>query len=751
MANELITQNFKVFAAQQFKESLTEPANTIMYLFYGNPQPWADENNPPATLTSVSNSHYETYNQMIGGKQITDTDVLPMVNKKPWANNTSYDMYDDTTEKLEEKDFYVVVSETSNYNVFKCLDNNYGANSVQQPSLIETSANDEVYITESDGYQWKYLYTIPTATYDKFSTASFMPVVSNTAVTAAALEGTLQAIKVTDGGTGYAGYANGFVTEYGVAGDTKLIAISGSTSSLFNVGSTSGFVKEEVITKYVESLLIVSGGTGYSASDTLTINNGGGSTLNATATIASVNATGGITGVSISNRGKSYVGTPTVTITTSTGSSANIISRLGQANGVIVDSNATHLTVSSIIGTIDTVDQIRGVSSNTYANISSVTQAGDSLSSNTDFYKGSSFYVEKGTGSGQLGIIDEYVVTASSKRVLLASNLSTALAADSKFTIGPQVLIIGDGTGAKARAVINGVLNANTVANVQMIAIGNNYSYATVSVQGNTGFVTNAISNSYIANSASCRAIISPKGGHGSDIEKELHANKIGISVTIANTESAKLAANNDFREIGIIKDPLFANGTLVLSSSAGTFVAGESITGATSNATATVVSANASGIAMKDIRGFFTTETIDGNASGNSVVSSVTQPTTVFNQTFKYTANVTYAGTQGNGLIEDERVDQGESLANAHVLITPGSSHGTVELVDTKNTFLISDVAGGDKYITGATSAAQMKITGVTLPEVKKGSGEVIYKENISPVSRGNAQSETFKLILEF
>ena len=43
------------------------------------------------------------------------------------------------------------------------------------------------------------------------------------------------------------------------------------------------------------------------------------------------------------------------------------------------------------------------------------------------------------------------------------------------------------------------------------------------------------------------------------------------------------------------------------------------------------------------------------------------------------------------------------------------------------------------------------MKITGVTLPEVKKGSGEVIYKENISPVSRGNAQSETFKLILEF
>ena len=136
-------------------------------------------------------------------------------------------------------------------------------------------------------------------------------------------------------------------------------------------------------------------------------------------------------------------------------STANILASLGTANGVIIDSNATHLTVSSISGTLDATDEITGTTSSTVSNVVSVTQIGDELSSNTDFYKGSAFYIESGTGAGQIGIIDEYIVTANEKRVLLASEFSTALASDSKFTISPQVIITGDGTGAVARARVN--------------------------------------------------------------------------------------------------------------------------------------------------------------------------------------------------------------------------------------------------------------------------------------------------------
>jgi len=749
MSHKNVTHNFRVLSAEQFKESLTESANTLLYLFYGNHIPFPDDNTPPAFQDSESEIHYKSYQNMIGGKQVTNNDALHMVKRNNWSNNTLYNMYDDTTDHLMDTDFTVVVNETSGFNVFKCLDNNYGANSVQAPSLTETSSNDEIYITASDGYQWKYMYTIPVATMDKFATTNTMPVVLSSNVKADAIDGTIQVIKVTEGGRDYSAYAAGFINEFNVAGDPKLVSISGTTSSVLNIGSTSGFIKEEVKTTFIKQLRILNGGTGYLATDTLAFD--GPSTLTATANIASVNANGTITGVNLITKGKTYTGTSNVIITTSSGSSAILQATVGTANGIIIDSNSSHLTVSSIKGDIGITDEITGITSSTKSNVASVIQTGDTLSSNVDFYKGSSFYIESGTGAGQLGIIDEYIVTANEKRVLLTNSFSTNLATDSRYSIGPQVIITGDGTGAQARAKINDVLNANVVANVEMISTGSGYTYADINIVGNTGFVTNASSNSYVSNTATARAIISPENGHGSNTLTELFSSQIGISISIANTESGKLVANNDFREVGLLRDPLFANGTLVLSSSDTTFSPGESILGATSGATAVVISANASGIACKNIRGFFANETIAGNAGGNSVITSVTQPTSVFRQTFKYNTEVAYAGIGGTGLVEDEKVTQGESLASGFVLAHPSNGDGVVELTNVRNTFLMSDVSGGDKYLNGVNSTAQFKLNSVTLPEVKAGSGSVIYKENFVPVNRDNNQTETFKLIIDF
>jgi len=754
--SHLITKNFNVFSAAQFKEALTEPANTLIYLFYGRHLAWDDDNNPPETIDSISNTYYRVYDSMIAGKKVRDQDAVHMVKRNDWTSGTVYDMYDDSASELFNKNFFVVVNSGTGYDVFKCLDNNYGKPSTQEPSKIEVEANDEVYITTSDGYQWKYMYSISTSNWDKFSTADYIPVYANSEVTNAAIKGAINTIKVTDGGRSYASYANGYVLEFGVAGNEKLIAIAGTTGSVYRVtGSFSNaaeaFVKEEITTSFLDAILIANGGTGYTTNSTITIS-GGSPTLGALASISSVNSTGGITGLSITRRGKSYDSTPTITV--SGGSGANLIPRLGKANGIIIDSNTTHIVVSASRGVIDTNDEITGASSNTTANITAVSFTGDSLSSNTDFYKGSSFYVDHGTGAGQLAIIDEYIVTANQRRVLLATALTTPLASDSHFQISPQVVILGDGQGAKARAVVNSTLNANVIANVEMVAIGNNYTWADIVIRGNTGFVTNASTNSYVTDTATARAIISPPNGHGYDVLNELFANRIGISVTFANSESGKLVANNDYRQVGLIKDPIFANGTLTLTSSTTLFTPNEIITGATSNATATVIAATSSEITVKEIRGYFQTgETATGSSGGNVVINTVTQPTTVFRQTTKYTANLTYNGTAGTGLFEDELVYQNESLANAYLLsvLTPSNPDGEIEVTDTRNVFLLSDIVGGDKYITGAQSAAQAKLTGVEYPQVKDGSGEIIYLENITPVIRDNNQSETFRLIIEF
>lgn len=75
----------------------------------------------------------------------------------------------------------------------------------------------------------------------------------------------------------------------------------------------------------VKEITIVSGGTGYSNSDTvvITANTSDSTGIGATATLTT-NSSGGIVSVSIANNGAMYTLDPTVTVTTSTGSGADL-------------------------------------------------------------------------------------------------------------------------------------------------------------------------------------------------------------------------------------------------------------------------------------------------------------------------------------------------------------------------------------------------------------------------------------------
>ena len=52
---------------------------------------------------------------------------------------------------------------------------------------------------------------------------------------------------------------------------------------------------------------------------------------------------------------------------------------------------------------------------------------------------------------------------------------------------------------------------------------------------------------------------------------------------------------------------------------------------------------------------------------------------------------------------------------------------------------------------IVGQTSTATANVLFYYPPDLVKGSGEVLYVENMSAISRSNSQSETIKLILQF
>lgn len=104
-----------------------------------------------------------------------------------------------------------------------------------------------------------------------------------------------------------------------------------------------------------------------------------------------------------------------------------------------------------------------------------------------------------------------------------------------------SITIEGDGSGAEAIATIDP--DDGSIIDVTITNQGSGYTFANITVGGSAGSGAELISTT------------SPRSGHGANAQKELFATNIGISVNLTN-ENADLFLNNDFRQIGIIKNP---------------------------------------------------------------------------------------------------------------------------------------------------------------------------------------------------
>lgn len=189
-------------------------------------------------------------------------------------------------------------------------------------------------------------------------------------------------------------------------------------------------------------------------------------------------------------------------------------------------------------------------------------------SSNTDFYVGSAIYISTGTGAGQLKRIVDY--NAITRVATVNSMFTVAPSSDSTYIVAPNVVVNGDGTGAVAYATVssNATVN-NFISKINIINRGNNYTYASALVTGNTGGVSNT---------AVLRPIVPPVGGHGKNAPSELGAKAVGVSVSFNTSEGGYVTTENDYRKLVLLRDPLFRNVTLTLDSEVGTFVTGENV-----------------------------------------------------------------------------------------------------------------------------------------------------------------------------
>jgi hypothetical protein len=204
-----LTINHYLNQANSFISDIRNNRNGY-YVFASRPQPWAnssggdDESAIIATNNSIEQTDQGVYDDILFGKLLTDADVTNLIPRYNWVSNTVYSAYDHRDSDLYSKNFFVV---TDKFEVYKCLDNNKGSVSTIKPSLTSTSGN---FLT-GDGYIWKYMYTIDSSSNTKFTSAGYVPVTANTSVKNNSVGGSIDVIRITNGGSGYSVYETGYI------------------------------------------------------------------------------------------------------------------------------------------------------------------------------------------------------------------------------------------------------------------------------------------------------------------------------------------------------------------------------------------------------------------------------------------------------------------------------------------------------------------------------------------------------------
>ena len=278
----IFSYNLRIQNAEDFLLVLSRQlSNNYVYFTFGKSLPWANDAAPDQANTSVSVFN-DIWKNMIGAKLMTGNEVKHVVPRFNWTANTVYQAYDDCQCSLQQftpnNNFYMV---TTNWNVYKCLNNSSNSNSTIMPTQVYTDRA----IEESDGYVWKFMYNIPNEDRIRFTTDSYMPVkyisIDDASlqwqVQANAVAGAIESTIMTNSGSGYTNANTITVTVTGDGTGASAVARvntqSNTVSSVVMVSKGSGYTYANVS--------ISDSGTGTNAAARAVLSPSGGHGSNA--------------------------------------------------------------------------------------------------------------------------------------------------------------------------------------------------------------------------------------------------------------------------------------------------------------------------------------------------------------------------------------------------------------------------------------------------------------------------------------
>jgi hypothetical protein len=149
-----------------------------IYLGIGKSSQWWDDANPPTPNDSVSGS-FDILTNLTSIKRVNPDSTTLSAPRIDWTSGVVYEMYDNTRNESIIPNGYVLVGTNNQYSVYKCLNNSKwnGTTGVTKvPSTVSPSGSSYEPFPTSDGYVWKYMYSIYMLDAIQFLTKDYMPV-----------------------------------------------------------------------------------------------------------------------------------------------------------------------------------------------------------------------------------------------------------------------------------------------------------------------------------------------------------------------------------------------------------------------------------------------------------------------------------------------------------------------------------------------------------------------------------------------
>ena len=284
--------------------------------------------------------------------------------------------------------------------------------------------------------------------------------------------------------------------------------------------------------------------------------------------------------------------------------------------------------------------------------------------------------------------------------------------AGSGYTDGTYYAAIdGDGTGGVVEILVSGgSIVKQGSAGTNVTTTGSGYTFGNVDLTD--VYTTSALTVSANIGSGTGGAvepIISPKGGHGFNAITELGGHYVMMNTKLEQAEGDDVTVANDFREVGIVKDPYTFGTTTIASLS-------------TARQTSVMKMASAPTVAYE-------------------IDEKITQSTTgAIGRVVEWDAtnlNLFYVQER----FADYGIDaDGNVTAFSGGNVVTGANSGAAATPDTTAT----------STTVGSTSVT-LSPNGYAGPELEPNSGHILYVENRRPISRASDQTEDIKIVVEF